>query len=108
MLALCALCQRASACFPLHHSLIVSTDTEQIVLEFASAEVNSNNMLGVPSETSWAGTLSAWVSEYLHEAIIVTSCNQGLVLACVDAIDVGAVSSPREDSVNVPAELAML
>ena len=98
----------SSACFPLHDSLIVSTDTEQIVVELASAEGNSDDVLGVSSETSWDTSFSAWVSEDLDEAEVVTTGNQRLVLARVDTVDVGTVSSPWEDSVDAPAKLAVL
>lgn len=92
----------------MHDGLIISTDAEQVLCEVASAEVNSHDMLGVSSETSWHASFSAWVSEDLDEAIIVTSSNQRLVLITVDTIDMGTISSFWEDSVDAPAELAML
>ena len=61
--------------FPLHYSLIVSTDAEEPLAKIASTEFDSNNMFGVTSVASGDAALSTWVSEYIDKSVVITSCN---------------------------------
>lgn len=93
---------------PLEQRLIISTNTEQEVIQACSAEFDSDYVLGVASETDRKRTFSAWVSEELDQTVVVTGCDEALIWACVDAIDVTSICSSWEEAVDCPAELAVL
>ena len=65
-------------------------------------------MLRMSSVASWSTSLSARISEHIDEAEVVPGSNQALLLVHVDAINVGAVRAFWEDTVDAPAELAVL
>ena len=56
---------------PLHESLIVTTDREEVSI--IAIESDSHDMLGVTSERDGHVTFSARVSEDIYESVIVCS-----------------------------------
>jgi len=78
------------------------------MVQASSAKLDPDNVLGVASETDGAAALSAWVSEELDKAIVVASCDETLVWARVDTIDVTTVGSSWEKPVDCPAKFAVL
>ena len=60
------------------------------------------------SVACWLATLSAWISEHIDEAKVISGSNQTLLLIHINAIDVWAVGFSWEHAINAPTELAML
>ena len=78
---------------PLEHSLIISSDTENVSVESSSSELDSDDVLRMTSQTLGLMTLSAWVSEESDESIVVTNANGSLILAQVNTVDMGTISA---------------
>lgn len=72
----------------MHDGLIIATDAEEPLGQIASAKLDSDNMLRVTSVASRPASFSAWVSEHIDKAVVVTSGNQTLLLIHVDTVDV--------------------
>ena len=62
-------------------------------------------MLWVTSQRDRGMTFSARVSEYVDKTIVISRNNQGLILGETNMINMCAVCSIRENSVNQPSKL---
>jgi hypothetical protein len=91
----------------LKKGLIIASNTEDVVCERSSSELDSDDMLRVSSVASWHRSFSAWVSEKLNKTVIVTGSNQGLILTHVNSIDMGSISTFWENTIDAPSEFAM-
>jgi len=71
-------------------------------------EANTGDVLGVTSQRSRLSTFSGRVSVDLDETVVITSGDEHTVLGTADTIDVSAVSTAGEDTLNIPRELGGL
>lgn len=94
----------SSALLPLHESLIVTTDGEDtVVLEEAVS-----NELGVTTVGLALSSLSAGVAEDTDIAPVITGDDEVAALVSTHGVDVRAIGTSGEDTINVPAELNSL
>ena len=62
-------------------------------------------MLRVPSITLRLMVLATGTSVKIDKAIVITSCDAGLILAHLDDVDVGAVRACRINAFHKPPKL---
>jgi len=74
----------------------------------ASSKLDSDDVLRMSSVASWHVALSAWVSEELDEAVVVTAGDKALVFIKVYTVDMSSISASWEDTINKPSKLGML
>lgn len=90
-----------SALFPLHESLIVTTDGEDaVVLKEAVSD-----KLGVTTVGLAFSSLSDGVAEDTDIAPVITSDNKASICVSTYVVDVRTIGTSREDTINVPGEL---
>src|SRR5688572_30349998 len=97
--------ESSSLSLPLHEGLIVPADREEVGV--VEGELHFHDVLGVASQRDGLVSSSAGVSENVHESVVVTSGDEGLVLGEVNTVDVGAVGAGGEDAVNEPSVLGV-
>jgi len=64
-------------------------------------------VLGVASERKRLVALSSRVSEQVNKTVVISSCDDVVILGEINTIDVSSISSVREDAINEPAELGV-
>ncbi len=57
-------------------------------------------MLGVTSEGYGLVTFSAGVSEQVNKTVVIGGCNQSLIIGESYMVNMGSISSRRENSIN--------
>ena len=92
----------------MQESLIVAADTEQPWVQATAAELDSHDVLRVTSVAIGNASFSAWVPKYVDEAVVIAGGNVLLAFVHVHAVDVGAVTVFWEDTIDIPAKLAVL
>lgn len=94
------MCSLAS---PLHESLIVSTNREEVCI--IAAETDTHHMLGVTSKRDGQVTLAARVAEEVNQTIIITSGYESTIVTPCNMVNMSAICARGEDSINRPTEL---
>ena len=91
-----------SLSLPLHEGLIVSTDGVEMCVVVV-AEEDANNVLGVTTVGSGLA-LDNWVTEEVHEAVVITSGHEHLVAGASNGVDVGTIGARWVDTLSLPLE----
>jgi len=86
--------------------LILTTGGEKISALLIGREFDAGDVLGVTSVFLGGVTLEKWIIVDANEAIIVTRREELAVLGHGARVDVGAVASGWEDTLDAPSELA--